>query len=92
MYRRRKSRAAQEITLTLLGHRLAWCGRRDSNPGSLAWKASVLTRLDDDRISISSFMALSELFRSMDLTIKWSVVVTDLANLICSKAYSVEIL
>ena len=29
---------------------LAWCGRRDSNPGSLAWKASVLTRLDDDRI------------------------------------------
>jgi hypothetical protein len=26
-----------------------WCGRRDLNPGSQAWKACVLTSLDDDR-------------------------------------------
>ena len=26
-----------------------WCGRRDLNPGSQAWKACVLTRLDDGR-------------------------------------------
>ena len=26
------------------------CGRRDLNPGSQAWKACVLTRLDDDRL------------------------------------------
>jgi hypothetical protein len=31
-----------------------WCGHRDLNPGygltsQLAWKASVLTKLDDDR-------------------------------------------
>ncbi len=26
-----------------------WCGRRDLNPGSQAWKACVLTNLDDDR-------------------------------------------
>lgn len=25
------------------------CGRRDLNPGSAAWRAAVLTRLDDDR-------------------------------------------
>jgi hypothetical protein len=27
----------------------SWCGRRDLNPGSQAWKACVLTSLDDDR-------------------------------------------
>ena len=26
-----------------------WCGRRDLNPGSQAWKACVLNQLDDDR-------------------------------------------
>ena len=29
------------------------CGRRDLNPGSQAWKACVLTRLDDDRSAFS---------------------------------------
>jgi hypothetical protein len=28
-----------------------WCGRRDLNPGSQAWKACVLNQLDDDRHS-----------------------------------------
>ena len=28
-----------------------WCGRRDLNPGSQAWKACVLNQLDDDRPS-----------------------------------------
>jgi hypothetical protein len=29
----------------------SWCGRRDLNPGSQAWKACVLNQLDDDRHS-----------------------------------------
>ena len=28
---------------------VSWCGRRDLNPGSQAWKACVLNQLDDDR-------------------------------------------
>jgi post-segregation antitoxin (ccd killing protein) len=31
-----------------------WCGRRDLNPGSQAWKACVLNQLDDDRIWIQA--------------------------------------
>jgi hypothetical protein len=30
---------------------VSWCGRRDLNPGSQAWKACVLNQLDDDRHS-----------------------------------------
>ena len=30
---------------------VSWCGRRDLNPGSQAWKACVLNQLDDDRLS-----------------------------------------
>jgi hypothetical protein len=31
-----------------------WCGRRDLNPGSQAWKACVLNQLDDDRQTLVS--------------------------------------
>ena len=33
----------------LKGKNCGWCGRRDLNPGSQAWKACVLNQLDDDR-------------------------------------------
>ena len=33
----------------LNGKKVSWCGRRDLNPGSQAWKACVLNQLDDDR-------------------------------------------
>jgi hypothetical protein len=35
----------------LQGMDVSWCGRRDLNPGSQAWKACVLNQLDDDRHS-----------------------------------------
>jgi hypothetical protein len=37
--------------LDLTDKNVSWCGRRDLNPGSQAWKACVLNQLDDDRHS-----------------------------------------
>ena len=40
----------------------SWCGRRDLNPGSQAWKACVLTSLDDDR-SLAQCTALFSILK-----------------------------
>jgi hypothetical protein len=46
---------------------ISWCGRRDLNPGSQAWKACVLNQLDDDRHSDTVVL---ETKKAIDSTLK----------------------
>ena len=45
---------ARIIKAVLVNYHFVWCGRRDLNPGSQAWKACVLNQLDDDRLTLVS--------------------------------------
>jgi hypothetical protein len=55
----------------------SWCGRRDLNPGSQAWKACVLNQLDDDRHSDTVVL---ETKKAIDATLTMLICYRDIAT------------